>query len=168
MESPEIPVDVVVAVRYLTYTEYSGQHSYKHTEGMGLYLPAEGRWAVSYPHIHRRNGVKKEKATTWWFRRCIRTFKNARAQLVEEDRLAPAAARSYHIECLLYNVPNRLLTGSYQSAYSSALYWLRDNDLTRFPSQDKQVPVFDRGLDSWTEKDARTLIDALVKQYEGW
>ena len=168
MESPEIPVDVVVAVRYLTYTEYSGQRSYKRTEGLGLYLPAEGRWAVNYPHLHRRNGVGKEKATNWWFRRTIRMFKNARAQLVEEGRLGPNTARSYHIECLLYNVPNRLLTGPYQSAYSSALYWLRDNDLTRFPSQDKQVLVFDRGLDSWNEKDARTLIDALVKQYEGW
>ena len=72
-------------------------------------------------------------------------FKNARAQLFEEGRLGPDTARSYHIECLLYDVPNRLLTGSYQSAYSSALYWLRDNDLTRFASQDRQVLVFDRG-----------------------
>ena len=168
MESPEIPVDVVVAVRYLTYTEYSGQRSYKHTEGMGLYLPGEGRWAVSYPHIHRRNGVKKEKATTWWFRRCIRMFKNARAQLVEEDRLAPAAARSYQIECLLYNVPDRLLGRSCQSAYSSALYWLRGNRLSQFSCQNGLVPMFDGGPDSWNERDAGTLIDALVKQYEGW
>ena len=166
MESPEIPVDVVVAVRYLTYAEYSGQHSYKRTEGLGLYLPAESRWAVNYPHLHRRNGVEKEKATNWWFRRCIRMFKNARAQLVEEGRLGPDTARSYHIECLLYNVPNRLLAGPYQSVYSSALYWLRDNDLTRFASQDKQVLVFDRGPDSWNERDARTLINELVRQYE--
>ena len=168
MESPEIPVDVVVAVRYLTYTEYLGQRSYKHTEGMGLYLPTEGRWTVSYPHIHRRNGVRKEKATNWWFRRCIRMFKNARAQLVEADRLAPATARSYQIECLLYNVPDRLLAGSHQSAYSSALYWLRGNELSRFSCQNKLVPMFDGGPDSWNERDARTLIDALVKQYEDW
>jgi len=168
MESPEIPVDVVVAVRYLTYTEYSGQRSYKRTEGLGLYLPAESRWAINYPHLHRRNGVGKEKATNWWFRRTIRMFKNARAQLVDEGRLGSDTARSYHIECLLYNVPNRLLAGSYQSAYSSALYWLRDNDLTRFPSQDKQVLVFDRGPDSWNEEDAQVLINALVRQYEGW
>ena len=168
MESPEIPVDVVVAVRYLTYTEYSGQRSYKRTEGMGLYLPPESRWTVSYPHIHRRNGVRKEKATTWWFRRCIRMFKNARAQLVEEGRLAPATARSYQIECLLYNVPDRLLGRSCQSAYSSALYWLRGNDLSRFSCQNGLVPMFDAGPDSWNERDAETLIDALVKQYEGW
>ena len=168
MESPEIPVDVVVAVRYLTYTEYSGQRSYKRTEGLGLYLPAESRWAVNYPHMHRRNGVGKEKATNGWFRRCIRMFKNARAQLVEEGRLGPDTARSYQIECVLFNVPNRLLAGPYQSAYSSALYWLRDNELTRLPSQDKQVLVFDRGPDSWNERDARTLINALVKQYEDW
>ena len=168
MESPEIPVDVVVAVRYLTYTEYSGHRNYKRTEGLGLYLPTEGRWAVNYPHLHRRNGVGKEKATNWWFRRTIRMFKNARARLVEEGRLGPDTARSYHIECLLYNVPNRLLTGPYQSAYSSALYWLRDNDLTRLASQDEQVLVFDRGPDSWNERDARTLINALVRQYEDW
>ena len=168
MESPEIPVDVVVAVRFLTYTEYLGHRSYKHAEGMGLYLPAESRWTVSYPHIHRRNGVGKEKATNGWFRRTIRMFKNARAQLVEENRLAPATARSYQLECLLYNVPDRLLGHSCQAAYSSALYWLRGNELSRFSCQNKMVPLFDSGPDSWNEKDARTLIDALVKQYEDW
>ncbi len=168
MESPEIPVDVVVAVRYLKYAEFSGPRSYKHTEGLGLYLPTEGRWTVGYPHLHRRNGVGKEKATNWWFRRTIRMFKNARAQLVEEGRLAAATARSYHIECLLYNVPDGRLNGSHQSAYSSALYWLRGNDLTRFSCQNKLVAMFDGSPDSWNEKDARTLIDALVKQYEDW
>lgn len=168
MESPEVPVDVVVAVRYLMYTEYSGQRNYKRTEGLGLYLPAESRWAINYPHLHRSNGVVKEKSTNWWFRRTIRMFKNARAQLIEEGRLGPNTARSYHIDCLLYNVPNRMLAGSYRSAYSSALYWLRDSDLSRFASQDKQVLVFDCGPDSWNEKDARTFIDTLIKQYEGW
>ena len=168
MESPEIPVDVVVAVRYLTYTEYSGQRSYKHTEGMGLYVPRESRWTVSYPHLHRRNGVGKEKATNWWFRRCIRMFKNARAQLVVEDQLAPAVARSYQIECLLYNVPDGLLRSSHQSAYSSALYWLQGNDPSGFSSQNRIVALFDSGPDSWNERDARTLIDALVKQFEDW
>ena len=168
MESPNIPVDVVVAVRYLTYAEYSGPRSYKHTEGLGLYLPQEGRWTVNYPHLHRRNGGRKEKDTNSWFRRTIRMFKNARAQLIEEGRLGPDTARSYQIECLLYNVPNRLLAGSYRSTYSSVLYWLRDNDLTRFSSQDKHVLVFDSGPDAWNERDARTLIDTLVKQYEDW
>ena len=168
MESPDIPVDVVVAVRYLKYSEYSGQGSYKNVEGLGLYLPTERRWTVSYPHIHRRNGIRKEKATNWWFRSCIRIIKNARAQLVEEGRLGPATARSYQIESLLYNVPDRLLAGSYQSAYSSALYWLRGNELSRFSCQNKLVPMFDGGPDSWDKKDARTLIDALVKQYEDW
>ena len=168
MESPEIPVDVVVAVRYLTYTEYSGHRNYKRTEGLGLYLPTENRWTVSYPHLHRRNGVGKEKATNWWFRRTIRMFKNARAQLVDEGRLAQATARSYQIECLLYNMPDGLLRSSHQSAYSSALYWLRTNGLSRFSSQNKLVPLFDSGLDSWNEKDARTLINALVRQYDGW
>ncbi len=95
-------------------------------------------------------------------------IKNARAQLVEEGRLGPDTARSYHIECLLYNVPDRLLAGSYRSAYSSALYWLRGNELSRFCCQNKLVPMFDGGPDSWNERDARTLIDALSKQYEDW
>ena len=87
---------------------------------------------------------------------------------MEEGRLAPTTARSYHIECLLYNVPDRLLRGSHQSAYSSALYWLVRQDLTRFSSQNEVVPMFDGGPDSWNERDARTLIDALVKQYVDW
>ncbi len=63
MEAPAIPVDVVVAVRYLKYTEYSSLRSYKNVEGLGLYLLTERRWTISYPHTHRRNGVSKEKAT---------------------------------------------------------------------------------------------------------
>ena len=168
MESPEIPVDVVVAVRHLKYTEYSGQRNYKNREGMGLYLRTESRWAVSYPHRHRRNGVRKEKATNGWFRRCIRMAKNARAQLVEEGRLGPATARSYQIECLLYNVPDRLLGHSCQSAYSSALYWLRGNDLSQFSCQNGLVPLFDGSPDGWNNRDARSLIDALIRQYEDW
>ena len=168
MESPDIPVDLVVAIRYLKYAKYLGKRSYKNVESLGLYLPTERRWTVSYPHIHRRNGVGKEKSTGFWFRRCIRMFKNARARLVEEGRLGPATARSYYLECLLYNVPDSLLGGSYQSAYSSALYWLRGNDLTRFSCQNELVPMFDGGPDSWNERDARTLIDVLIKQYEEW
>ena len=42
MESPDIPVDVVVAVRYLKYTEYLGPRSYENVEGLGL-LPADRR-----------------------------------------------------------------------------------------------------------------------------
>ena len=95
-------------------------------------------------------------------------FKNARAQLVEEGRLGPNTARSYEIECLLYNVPDRLLADSYQSVYSSALYWLRYNDLSRFNCQNKLVPLFGDGPDLWNERDAETLLDALVKQYEDW
>ncbi len=168
MDSPAIPVDIVVAVRYLKYTEFVGLRNYKNMEGLGLYLPTESRWAVSYPHLHRRKGVEKEKATNWWFRRTTRMFKNARAQLVEEGRLAPTTAQSYRIECLLYNVPDGLLAGSYQTAYSSALYWLQGNDLSRFSSQNRPVPMFDSDPDSWNESDARIMINALVKQYEGW
>ncbi len=72
-------------------------------------------------------------------------FKNARTRLVEGGRLGPDTARSYQIECLLYNVPNPLLAGSYRLSYSSALYWLSYHDLTRLPSQDNQFLMFDRG-----------------------
>ena len=40
MESPDIPVDVVVAVRHLKYTEYLGQRRYKNIEGLGT-VPAD-------------------------------------------------------------------------------------------------------------------------------
>ena len=68
----------------------------------------------------------------------------------------------------MYNVPDRLLGRSYQSAYSSTLYWLSGNDLSRFSCQNKLGPMFHGGPDSWNERDARTLIDALIKQYEDW
>ena len=63
MESPEIPVDVVVAVRYLTYAEYSGPRSYKNVEGRAI--PADGkqmdrRLPSPTPAKRRRQGESYE------------------------------------------------------------------------------------------------------------
>ncbi len=40
-----------------------------HREGIGFYLPDEGRWVVSFPEQHHQRGLKKEKATDKQFKR---------------------------------------------------------------------------------------------------
>ena len=54
--------------------------SYK--EGIGFYLPDEGRWVVSFPQQHHQRGLKKERARNKRFKRTIRMFKAARNQMV--------------------------------------------------------------------------------------
>ena len=53
-----------------------------HREGIGFYLPDEGRWVVSFPQQHHQRGSKKENGANERFKRSIRMFKAARNQLV--------------------------------------------------------------------------------------
>ena len=72
-----------------------------HREGIGFYLPEEGRWVVSFPQQHHQRGSKKEKASNERFKRTVRMFKVARNQLDSRRVLTKEDAPSYFIECLL-------------------------------------------------------------------
>ena len=84
--------------------------SYK--EGIGLYLPDERRWVVSYPQQHHQRGLKKEEATSKRFKRTIRMFKAARNRLVDKRVLTKDDAPSYFIECCSTTYPTVYLNES--------------------------------------------------------
>ena len=96
-----------------------------HRDGIGFYLPDEGRWVVSFPQQHHQRGLKKEKATNKRFKRTIRMFKAARNRLVDKGSLTKDYAPSYFIECLLYNVPDDLFAPKLATTYVAILDWLK-------------------------------------------
>ena len=129
--------------------------------GVGLYLPDERRWVVSFPQQHHQRGLKKERATNKRFKRTIRMFKAARNELVREGVLAKEDAPSYFIECLLYNVPNDLFAPTLASTYTGVLTWLETAKLKDFQSQSGQLPLFGPGREQWTGEEARAFVRAL-------
>ena len=140
--------------------------SYK--EGIGFYLPDEGRWVVSYPQQHHQRGLKKEKATNERFKRTIRMFKAARNQLVSKRALTKEDAPSYFIECLLYNVPDGLFAPKLAPTYTGILAWLKTAKLNDFQCQNGLVPLFGPQPEQWSVKKARAFVKGLQEMWDTW
>lgn len=140
--------------------------SYK--EGIGLYLPDERRWVVSYPQQHHQRGLKKEEATRRRFKRTIRMFKAARNRLIRKGVLTSGDAPSYFIECLLYNVPDHLFARKLGPTYVGILDWLKRAKLKEFQCQNGQVPLFGRQREQWTVAKSRAFVSALQELWETW
>ena len=132
-----------------------------HKEGIGFYVPDEGRWGVSYPQLHRQRGLKKERATNKRFKRTIRMFKAARNQLVSKRAFIKEDAPSYFIKCLLYNVSDGLFAQQRTPTYAGILDWLKTTKLDDFQCQNGLVPLFGLGREQWSVKKARAFVKAL-------
>ena len=129
--------------------------------GIGLYLPDERRWVVSYPQQHHERGLEKEEATGRRFKRTIRMFKAARNHLVDKKVLTKDDAPSYFIECLLYNVPNGLFAAKLAPTYTGIIDWLKTAKLKDFQCQNGRVNLFGQGREQWSVKKARAFVRAL-------
>ena len=130
-------------------------------EGIGFYLPDEGRWVVSFPQQHHQRGAKKEKATSNRFKRTIRMFKAARNQLVSNRVLTKEDAPSYFIECFLCNVPDTLFAPKLAPTYEGILAWLKTAKIDDFQCQNGEVRLFGTGREQWSVRKARALVKAL-------
>ena len=139
-----------------------------HREGIGFYLPDEGRWVVSFPEQHHQRGLKKEKPTDKQFKRTIRMFKAARNQLVEKGSLTKDDAPSYFIECLLYNVPDTLFAPKLAPTYVAILDWLKTAKLNDFQCQNGLAPVFGRQREQWTVAKAQAFVKAMQALWDTW
>ena len=154
VQKGKIPADadLVVTLRY--------------REGITFYLPDEGRWVVSFPQQHHDQGQKKEEATGKRFKRTTRMFKAARNRLVEKKMVTKNDAPSYFIECLLYNVPNRLFAPKLAPTYTGIVDWLKTAKLNDFECQNGQVDLFGPGREQWTVAKAQALVKALQELWE--
>ena len=139
-----------------------------HREGIGFYLPDEGRWVVSFPEQHHQRGLKKEEATSKRFKRTIRMFKAARNRLVERGSLTKDDAPSYFIECLLYNVPDTLFAPKLAPTYVAILDWLKTAKLKDCQCQNGQLRLFGPQPEQWSVKKARAFVKALQDMWDTW
>lgn len=146
--------DIVVTLRYET--------------GLAFYLPDEHRWVVSYPQQHYENGSKKERTTRSRYKRTLRMFKVARNELVEGRMIGAKTAPSYFIECLLYNVPDRLYGQNVGQTYCDILNWLSAADLREFKCQNGVHELFGQTSERWTVDKARAFLGALMHLWEEW
>jgi predicted nucleotidyltransferase len=83
--------------------------------GIQFYSDRENEKIVSFPEQHHSNGVTKTNATGRMYKRTVRILKVMRNIMVEKGIITDGLASSFFIECLVYNVADRLfLPGNYE------------------------------------------------------
>ena len=136
--------------------------------GIAFYLSDEKRWVVSFPQQHHQWGSTKGKATGQRLKRTVRMFKAARNRLVDTKALTKDDAPSYFIECLLYNVPDRLFKPKLAPTYTDILGWLKTAKLGEFLCQNRTVALFGSGQEQWSVNKAQAFVKALRELWETW
>ena len=171
--------DVVVAMQYRLYVPNKRKNT--KVDSIGLYY-YEGIWfktssgeeIINYPKLHYENGKEKQEKTNKLFKPIVRIFKNMRNTAKEKRYLSSKdIAPSYFIQCLLYNVPDYIFSGSYREIVINILNYLdekiNDNESYKyFISQNEIVPLFGSESDKWDITNARIFIDALIKMWNNW
>lgn len=160
-------VDILVATEYRLYSSLPARGVEHYEQGV-FFRDREGRPIVNFPKQHRRNGDVKDLRTGGRFKQAVRTVKRARGLAERERMIAEGAAPSYLLECLLYNVPDRVYRASSpEQAHRGALEWLRRchrEDPALFatlPCQNGINRLFGTGPDQWEAGAAGRIVDVL-------
>jgi hypothetical protein len=167
VETPHLPVDVVVCAQYREYPTYplSADH---YIEGITFQDQRSWQWLTNYPKAHYDNGISKNAATAGQYKPTVRMFKNARSRLVERHALTQDVAPSYFLECLLYNAPSGLFSASLQQTYYSIVKWLLENNRNAFFCQNGQLSLFGSSSTQWNTASAESLLAALATLWDNW
>ncbi|HEV2375839.1 MAG TPA: nucleotidyltransferase [Streptosporangiaceae bacterium] len=162
-----VPADILPAIEFRRYSAFPSLAGEVYEEGV-FFRDASGRAIVNFPKQHLANGKVKDKATGGRFKQVVRVYKNARRH--ETAHIEKDSAPSYFLECLLYNVPDRLFRASLSEAYLGCLGWLSEHrdKFGDFTCQNKLVGLFGSRQGQWSITSAENLISALNNQWEAW
>jgi hypothetical protein len=122
--------DVVVCSDFKRFHRYEGrdENEQEFTKGIAFRTnDFANRTIINFPGQHHENGVDKNGAADEKYKPTARLFKNARDRAVKDGFVGEDTAPSYFIECLLYNVPNRLFTRNLRDRYIDIVEWLTKN-----------------------------------------
>lgn len=161
--------DVVVSASYQYYQNLKVREN-----GIVFWTQPDGIKIINYPKTHLSNGVKKnaDDRTNGWYKKTVRTYKNARDKLYEKKPALKEKFPSYFVECLLYNVNDDKFGGTYESNFVNTLIWLHDelySDRTsKMVCQNCMYNLFDASLVTWNLNDAKTYINELIELWNNW
>lgn len=145
--------------------------TYLHQRGWGrptaqgtVVFTKDGNHIVNWSHQQLINGREKNKRTSHRYKFAVRALKAIENDLVQLSEIKDLP--SYFMECLIYNVPDSVLTaGSLDTAFKGALthlrqqfsFWWGNPDALVEPNEIKKL--FQSGQ-KWKTDDARRLLDA--------
>ena len=123
-----VDADVVPAYRY---RDYSNDYSFEKSNYIGgiMIIPDRGESIINYPEQHIKNGIEKNKCTTYRFKKLVRVIKSMREELKSAGYSVPSEISSFGLESLLWNVSDSAFNkySSLRFCFDEILEWLIDN-----------------------------------------
>jgi hypothetical protein len=160
--------DVLIATQHRKYSSYYCLGNETQITGISFHK-LDGTRVVNYPRQHRENLVKKNQATSEWFKHIIRIWKNARQQMIDAKMIEASVAPSYYLEGLLYNAPNNLYGKSYENTIVNVLNWVLEADRSSFLCANEQYPLLDGNADvTWNSQNCDAYLCGLVELWHSW
>jgi hypothetical protein len=161
--------DVIVSTSYTYYENLKVREN-----GIRFLTQPDRKEVINYPKAHLKNGEIKNgnDRTRGWFKRSIRTYKNARDKIYGNKPQLQGKFPSYFIECLLYNVVDSKFGGTYQSNFLDTLNWLNDEVYSdraeKMVCQNGMYYLFWDSLVTWNINDARKFVSELIELWNNW
>lgn len=159
-----VKADVVPSFQLRNYYYENSINPSRYIEGVWL-LAKTGEEVKNYPKRHKANGVTKNNATNYSYKRLVRIMKHIKNEMVEDKKTDGDKITSFLVECLVYHVPNNVITGysTWTETVKQAIIYLyneiKDDHHTKWCEVSDMLYLFRNR--KWTDEDAKQwLVDA--------
>lgn len=129
--SYHVEADAVVAFMLKNYYLINSRQADKYIEGI-RFISNSGATISNYPKDHISNGIQKNNTTNYAYKKLVRIFKRLRNEMVDAGLVDGDKITSFLIECLVWNVPNKIIT-----SYSNWTAILRESIVYLYNAIDK-------------------------------
>jgi hypothetical protein len=109
--SYHVNADIVPAFQYRDYKIINSTDPEKYVNGI-KYLATDSTEVINYPKDHINNGKQKNNDSNYQYKRLVRIMKHIRNDMVDAGKVDGDKITSFLIECLVWNVPNNIITGN--------------------------------------------------------
>ncbi|MEI2637117.1 MAG: nucleotidyltransferase [Methylotenera sp.] len=161
--------DVIVAIQFRRYFKFRSSSDSEYVEGI-CFFNAAGKLIANYPKQHSANLTTKHQSSSRWLKPMVRVFKNMRSRMVDDGLIKADIAPSYYIEGLLYNMPNNMLTSSYQDCVANTLNWYRREakKIDLVCANEQYYLLRDGYQTCWPQANCDLFVEAAVRLWNDW
>jgi hypothetical protein len=153
-----VEADVVPTFKY-------NRHDDNGEKAIGTkFITDEGYPVINYPIQHIENGIIKNSQTQKRFKRLTRIFKRLRYKMIEDKIPVSENITSFLIECLVWNVPNKVFNNSdtWSERLRQSIIFLYSNtkeekDCNEWGEVSELLYLFHSGR-KWSREDVNTFL----------
>ena len=156
--SYHVKADVGPSFQLRNYYYENSLDPNKYIEGVWLQAKT-GEIVKNYPKRHKANGIAKNNNTSYQYKKLVRIMKHIKNEMVEDKKTDGDKITSFLVECLVYHVPNNVITGysTWTETVKQVIIYLyneiKDGHHTEWCEVSDMLYLFRNR--KWTDEDAK-------------